>query len=65
MTSTDEFLSVAQVAASLGVSVESVRRRIASGQLVATKLGDGGPAPLRISRADLDLYLRARQVVPR
>ena len=57
MTSTDDFLSVAQVAASLGVSSESVRRKIAAGQLHAVKLGETGPSPLRVSRADLETYL--------
>ena len=65
MTSTDEYLSVAEVAASLGVSAESIRRWIAAGQLVATKLGDSGPSPLRISRNELDRFIQVHRVVPR
>ena len=65
MTSTDEFLSVAQVAASLGVSSESVRRKIAAGQIVATKLGSAGPSPLRIARRELDHYITTHVVIPR
>lgn len=51
-----EHMTVAQVAVHLGMSVESVRRRIATGELPAVRHGGPGSA-VRIPRASLDAYL--------
>ena len=59
-----ELLSVAAVAAMLGISSQGVRRRIASGDLAAVKLG-GSNSALRVARVELDHYIRTHQVVPR
>ena len=50
------YLSVTQVCALLGVCPKTVRRRIASGELPATKFG----RDWRIARADLRAHLAAR-----
>jgi excisionase family DNA binding protein len=50
------YLSVAQVCALLGVCAKTVRRRIANGDLPATKFG----RDWRIARSDLRAYLSAR-----
>ena len=50
------YLSVAQVCALLGVCAKTVRRRIASGELPATKFG----RDWRIARSDLRAHLAAR-----
>jgi excisionase family DNA binding protein len=43
-------LSVKETASRLGVSQESVRRRIRDGSIPAVKLGSGPKAPFRIDR---------------
>jgi excisionase family DNA binding protein len=60
----DPLLCVAEVAAMLGISSDGVRRRIASGELRAVKLGDSNSA-LRVRRSALDEYVDAHQVLPR
>ena len=50
-------LSVAEVAEELGVSRETVRVWIRTGELVALSIGKG----YRISRADLDEFIRRRR----
>ncbi|SHF93917.1 transcriptional regulator, AlpA family [Loktanella atrilutea] len=50
------YLSVAQVGALMGVCAKTVLRRIASGELPATKFG----RDWRIARSDLRAYLAAR-----
>jgi excisionase family DNA binding protein len=41
-------LTVAEVARALAVSPKTVRRRIASGELAAVRLGRGPKAPVRV-----------------
>ena len=65
MTADEHLLSLSEAASALGISIEGVRRRIASGDIPAIKLGESGPAPLRIRPNDLRAYVEAHQVVPR
>jgi excisionase family DNA binding protein len=58
-----EYLSVAEVAMKLGVSAVTIRRKIASGELPATQLGEP-PASVRISRRDRDRWLEAHRSTP-
>jgi excisionase family DNA binding protein len=53
----DKMLSVEDVADELGVNPETVRVWIRSGELVALSIGKG----YRISRADLDDFIRRRR----
>jgi excisionase family DNA binding protein len=50
-------LSVKETASRLGVSQESVRRRIRDGSIPAVKLGSGPKAPFRIDEAELEAWL--------
>lgn len=50
-------LTIREVARRLNVSPLSVRRQIASGRLPGVKLGDAGPAPLRVDPVELERYL--------
>ena len=52
----DKMLSVEEIADELGVNPETVRVWIRSGELVAFSIGKG----YRISRADLDDFIRRR-----
>jgi excisionase family DNA binding protein len=56
MTTNDQLLTVPEVATRLGISTEGVRRRIASGQIRAIKLGLHNSA-LRVASSDLHKYL--------
>jgi excisionase family DNA binding protein len=51
-----EYLSISEAALLLGVSRATIQRRIASGELPATRLGARGNA-VRIPRAALDAWL--------
>jgi excisionase family DNA binding protein len=53
-------LSVAEVADRLGLTRGSVYRKVAAGELPATRLGDG-LAPLRVSEQDLADWLDAHR----
>jgi len=53
----DKMLSVEEIADELGVNPETVRVWIRSGELVAYSIGKG----YRISRADLDDFIRRRR----
>jgi excisionase family DNA binding protein len=53
----DKMLSVEEVANELAVNPETVRVWIRSGELVALSIGKG----YRISRADLDDFIRRRR----
>ena len=53
----DKMLSVEEVAKELAVNPETVRVWIRSGELVALSIGRG----YRISRADLDDFIRRRR----
>jgi excisionase family DNA binding protein len=48
----------------LGVSAQTVRRRIRDGQLYAHRLGDGPKARLRIDTADLARFVAANDREP-
>jgi excisionase family DNA binding protein len=50
-------LSVRETAERLGLSQESVRRRIRRGELPALRLGEGPKVPLRIDEAELEHYV--------
>lgn len=54
------YLSAEQVAATIGVEVEYVRRQCKAGHLKATKLG----TKWRIHPADLDAFMRGATVAP-
>jgi excisionase family DNA binding protein len=49
-----KLLRVDQVARRLGVSSQTVRRRISSGDLPALKLGSGPKAPIRVDSVELE-----------
>ena len=51
------YLSVAEVAAELGCSEPTVRRRIRTGELPAVKLGEGRNSAVRVPRAGLEAWL--------
>jgi excisionase family DNA binding protein len=53
-----EFLTIAQVAERLGVSVATVRRKIAAGYLPATQLG-GKRSSIRVAATELESWLYA------
>jgi putative molybdopterin biosynthesis protein len=53
-----EYLTPDEIAAELRISVETVRRACRSGQLKANRFG----RQFRISRADLDAYLKSSEV---
>jgi excisionase family DNA binding protein len=50
-------LTVAQVAERLNLSTKQVRRRIASGDLPAVRLGPEPRAQLRVDERELDQYV--------
>ncbi len=50
-------LTAREAAAELGVSLATVRRRVADGSLPAYRLGNRPGAAVRIRRADLDALL--------
>jgi len=51
------YLSVAEVAAELGCSEPTVRRRIRTGELPPVKLGEGRNSAVRVPRAGLEAWL--------
>jgi excisionase family DNA binding protein len=53
-----EYMSVAEAAMLLGVSAPTIRRKIATGELPAVRLGDKGSS-IRIPRAELEAWLYA------
>ena len=53
------YLSIGEVALELGVSAETIRRKIASGELPATQLGGPG-STVRVSRVALEAWLTSR-----
>lgn len=53
-----EYLTIAEVALRLGISVPTVRRKIAAGELPAVQLGGPGTA-IRIPHARLEAWLRS------
>jgi excisionase family DNA binding protein len=57
MVMPDKMLSVEEIADELGVNPETVRVWIRTGELVALSIGKG----YRISRADLDDFIRRRR----
>ena len=54
-----EYLTVGEVAAELKCSVATIRRRIRSGELPATRLGQDHNSVLRVRRDTLERWLRA------
>jgi excisionase family DNA binding protein len=55
----ETLLTVEEVAKRLGVHIDTIRRWIRSGELPAINLG--GPAGYRITRRDLDTFIRSRR----
>jgi excisionase family DNA binding protein len=55
--SSSEFLTVAEAAHLLNLSVCTVRRRIWSGELDVIRVGTGPQAPIRIATGDLSDFL--------
>ena len=53
------YMSITEVAEALAVSPETIRRKIASGELPAVQLGDRG-STVRVSRAALEEWLTRR-----
>ncbi|MEO5576455.1 MAG: helix-turn-helix domain-containing protein [Gaiellaceae bacterium] len=51
-------LSPSEAARELGVTPASVRRWVASGELPAVRLGDGDLARIRITRDELQRFVR-------
>jgi excisionase family DNA binding protein len=62
-TDVPRFLSVSEVALSLGVSINTVRRWVKDGHLQAAQPG-GEQGVLRIPDAELERLARARQAAP-
>lgn len=58
----DALLTVHEVAARLRLSRISIYRRIAGGELPATKLGPGRAARIRVRASDVEDYLLAGSV---
>jgi excisionase family DNA binding protein len=58
-TTFDELLTVAETAARLRVSKQTIYRRIAGGQISAVKLGVSPKAPLRIDASALEMFLQS------
>jgi excisionase family DNA binding protein len=58
ITTTTDLLSLAEVAARLGCSTQTVRRRIASGDLQAIRLGPDERYPLRVFASEVERLLR-------
>jgi len=54
-----DFLSVQEAAARLNVHPETVRRRIADGEIPAVRLGDAHNSPMRIPVDGLNAWLWA------
>lgn len=54
----DALLTVEEAARVLRVSPDTVRRRIAAGELPALRVGGSSQAPVRISRSALEDLLR-------
>ena len=50
------YLRISEVAMELGVSADTIRRKIASGELPATQLGGPG-STVRVSRVTLEAWL--------
>jgi excisionase family DNA binding protein len=59
MTTSNQLLTVAQVAEDLGLSEQTVRRTIASGELPAIRLGLGPKTPIRVIPEELRAWLRS------
>lgn len=57
-------LTVAEAAGLARLSEKTVRRRIATGELEAVRLGTGPRAPLRIDRANLERFLSGPPPAP-
>jgi excisionase family DNA binding protein len=55
--SSDDLLSVEEVAHRCAVDRSTVRRWIAAGKLPACRLGDGPSARIRIARSDLERFI--------
>jgi excisionase family DNA binding protein len=51
---TNDFLTVAQAADELNLSVRAVQHRIRNGSIEATKLGDGRTSAYVITRAEIN-----------
>jgi excisionase family DNA binding protein len=54
MSTDDEFWTVQEVAQSLRVDPETVRRWIRSGHLKASRVGSSPKSPLRIRQSEVD-----------
>jgi excisionase family DNA binding protein len=59
-----DLMTVTEVAMELGVSADTVRRRIRSGELPAVQLGGKG-CTLRVDRAELEAWLYQANEDPR
>ena len=57
-------LSIQECAAVCGVSSQTVRRWVLTGQLPACKLGPGRSSPVRIRREDLEQFINPILVTP-
>jgi excisionase family DNA binding protein len=58
-----EYLSIDQAAAVLGVEGKHIRRAVKAGQLTSSNISNGSRKPLyRIARRDLDEWVRSRLV---
>jgi excisionase family DNA binding protein len=60
----NKLLTFNQARSRLRVSRETLRRRIASGELEAFKIGDHITSPYRIPETAIDAYLRNHRVIP-
>jgi excisionase family DNA binding protein len=57
------YLSSKEARERMGVSRETLRKLINSGELTASKIGDGRNSPMRIHVDDIDRYMQAHRVV--
>ena len=57
----EKLLTVADTARRLRQSEVTVRRKIASGDLAAVRIGSGPRAPIRVEAAELEAFIHERK----
>jgi excisionase family DNA binding protein len=62
MSDHEQLLTVGEVAQQLGLSISATRRRVATGELRAIRLGEPPAAPVRVRADDLEDYVERHRV---